>query len=48
MKELKIRLSILAGVLILVLMPNLANVNKNLTEEPIDYEYITVEETIDI
>ncbi len=48
MKELKIRLSILAGVLILISMPNIANANKNPIEEPINYQYLIVEETIDI
>ena len=43
MKDLRIRLSIMAGVLILLLMPNLANANKSSIEESIKYEYLTVE-----
>ncbi|BAY85936.1 hypothetical protein NIES267_54420 [Calothrix parasitica NIES-267] len=48
MKELRIRLSIMAGVLILLLMPNLANANKSPIEESIQYEYLTVEKASQI
>ena len=44
MKELRIRLSIMVGVLILLLIPNLANANKNSIEESTNYESLTVEE----
>lgn len=45
MKNLRIRLSILAGVLILLLIPDLAGANKSSIEESIKYESFTVEET---
>jgi len=45
MKELRIRLSIMVGVLILLLIPNLANANKNSIEESTNHESLTVEET---
>lgn len=45
MRNLGIRLSILAGVLILLLIPDLAGANKKLIEESTQYEYVTVEET---
>ena len=45
MKEFRIRLSIMVGVLILLLIPNLANANKNSIEESTIYESLTVEES---
>ena len=45
MKEFRIRLSIMVGVLILLLIPNLANANKNSIEESTVYESLTVEES---
>jgi len=38
MKDIKLRLSILVGVSILLLIPNMANANKNSVEESINYQ----------